>query len=51
MAVETPICDFGWKAPGFSLPGVDGKTYTLADIKGENGTLIIFMCKQFCIVS
>lgn len=46
MAVETPICDFGWKAPGFSLPGVDGKTYTLADIKGENGTLIIFMCNH-----
>jgi len=46
MAVETPICDFGWKAPDFSLPGVDGKTYTLADIKGENGTLIIFMCNH-----
>lgn len=46
MAVETPICDFGWKAPDFSLPGVDGKTYALADIKGENGTLIIFMCNH-----
>ena len=20
MAVETPICDFGWKAPDFRLP-------------------------------
>jgi peroxiredoxin len=46
MAVETPICDFGWKAPDFSLPGVDGTTYSLADIKGPNGTLIIFMCNH-----
>lgn len=46
MAVETPICDFGWKAPDFSLPGVDGKTYTLADVKGENGTLVVFMCNH-----
>ncbi len=46
MAVETPICDFGWKAPDFSLPGVDGKTYTLADVQGENGTLVVFMCNH-----
>ncbi|MBL4747980.1 MAG: thioredoxin family protein [Magnetovibrio sp.] len=46
MVVETPICDFGWKAPDFSLPAVDGKTYTLDDIKGENGTLIVFMCNH-----
>ena len=46
MAVQPPICDFGWKAPDFSLPGVDGKTYRLADIKGENGTLVIFMCNH-----
>ena len=46
MAVETPICDFGWKAPDFALPGVDGKTYSLNDVKGENGTLIIFMCNH-----
>ena len=46
MAVETPICDFGWTAPDFSLPGVDGKTYTLADIQGQNGTLVVFMCNH-----
>lgn len=46
MAVETPICDFGWKAPNFTLPGVDGKSYTRDDVKGENGTLIIFMCNH-----
>ena len=46
MAVETPICDFGWKAPDFSLPGVDGKTYSLSDVQGENGTLVVFMCNH-----
>lgn len=46
MAVETPICDFGWKAPNFTLPGVDGKTYSLADLRGERGTLIMFICNH-----
>lgn len=46
MAVETPICDFGWKAPDFSLPGVDGNTYSLADVQGEKGTLIVFICNH-----
>jgi peroxiredoxin len=46
MAVETPICDFGWKAPEFALPGVDGRRYDLARIKGEHGTLIVFICNH-----
>lgn len=46
MAVETPICDFGWKAPDFRLPATDGKTYSLADIKGDRGTLVMFICNH-----
>ena len=46
MAEQTPICNFGWKAPPFSLPGVDGKTYSLAELKGKNGTLVIFICNH-----
>ncbi|HHN66627.1 MAG TPA: thioredoxin family protein [Thermopetrobacter sp.] len=46
MAVSTPICDFGRKAPDFTLPGVDGKTYSLADIRGEKGTLVVFICNH-----
>ncbi len=46
MAIETPICDFGWKAPEFALPGVDGRRYTLDKIKGERGTLIVFICNH-----
>ena len=25
VSLQTPVCDFGWKAPDFDLPGVDGK--------------------------
>jgi peroxiredoxin len=46
VAEQTPICNFGWKAPPFSLPGVDGKTYSLAELKGKNGTLVIFICNH-----
>lgn len=41
-----PVCDFGWKAVEFQLPGTDGKSYTLDDIKGPNGTLIMFICNH-----
>ena len=41
-----PVCDFGWQAPGFSLPATDGKTYSYDDVKGEKGTLIMFICNH-----
>jgi peroxiredoxin len=46
MAAETPICNFGWKAAPFALPAIDGKSYSLDDLKGENGTLVIFICNH-----
>ncbi|MFN7225457.1 MAG: thioredoxin family protein [Paracoccaceae bacterium] len=46
MAVLTPVCDFGWKAPDFALSGTDGNTYGLADVAGPKGTLIVFMCNH-----
>lgn len=46
MAVTPPVCDFGWQAKDFSLPATDGSTYGLSDIKGPNGTLLIFMCNH-----
>ncbi|MEQ8967016.1 MAG: thioredoxin family protein [Azospirillaceae bacterium] len=45
-ALQTPVCDFGWKAVDFSLPGTDGQTRSLADIRGETGTLIMFICNH-----
>ena len=41
-----PLCDFGWKAPEFALPATDGRTYTLADVAGETGTLVMFICNH-----
>jgi peroxiredoxin len=46
MAYETPVCDFGWNAVDFDLLATDGKRYTLADIQGDKGTLIVFMCNH-----
>lgn len=46
MAEQTPVCDFGWKAPSFALPGVDGKTYSLDQLRGPNGTLVMFICNH-----
>lgn len=46
MAAIPPVCDFGWKAPDFNLPGVDGKSYALKDIQGPKGTLVMFICNH-----
>lgn len=46
MVEHTPACDFGWKAPGFTLPGVDGRTHRLEELKGPNGTLVMFICNH-----
>ena len=46
MAVTPPVCDFGWKAPGFVLSGTDGKNWSLDDIRGPKGTLIMFICNH-----
>ena len=46
VATETPICNFGWEAVDFSLPGIDGRTYGLADVRGEAGTLVMFICNH-----
>ena len=45
-AMGQPICDFGSKAPDFSLRGTDGKTYTLDDVRGTKGTVVMFICNH-----
>ena len=32
VALETPICNFGWNAPDFNLLGTDGKNYQFDDV-------------------
>lgn len=47
MSDTTPVtCDFGWQAPDFKLLATDGKSYSLDDIGGPNGTLIMFICNH-----
>jgi peroxiredoxin len=46
VALTTPIRDFGWRAPDFDLPGVDGNRYTLANARGSNGLLVMFICNH-----
>ena len=43
---KTPICDFGKKAENFELNSTDNKVISLNNIKGENGTLIMFICNH-----
>ena len=43
---KTPICDFGKKAENFQLKSTDNKMISLNDIKGKNGTLIMFICNH-----
>jgi peroxiredoxin len=46
VSLQTPVCDFGWKAPDFDLPGVDGKRYSLTDARGSSGLLVMFICNH-----
>ena len=43
---KTPICDFGKKAENFKLKSTNGEIISLHDIKGTNGTLIMFICNH-----
>ena len=43
---KTGIADFGRKACDFKLKGVDGKSYTLADVRGPKGTVVVFICNH-----
>jgi len=46
MAVIPPVCDFNRQAPDFNLPATDGNTYSLTDVAGPNGTLVMFICNH-----
>lgn len=46
VSLETPVCDFGRPAADFSLRGVDGKTWALADCTGPKGLLVMFICNH-----
>jgi len=46
--VKTPstMLPLGTHAPDFSLPGLDGRELTLADVKGPHGLMVMFICNH-----
>jgi peroxiredoxin len=46
MAAQSQVCNFGWKAADFDLPGVDGRRHTTASARGPNGLLVMFICNH-----
>jgi peroxiredoxin len=46
MATESPEGELGLAAPAFALTATDGLTYTLDDVRGRNGLVVIFMCNH-----
>lgn len=45
-AADVETLAIGAPAPDFSLPGVDGKTYTLADFSDADVLVIVFTCNH-----
>ncbi|MEQ9326522.1 MAG: thioredoxin family protein [Rhodospirillales bacterium] len=47
MAATGPqICDFGWPAVDFMLPGTDGGMHGPATARGPKGLLVMFICNH-----
>jgi len=46
VSLQTPLCDFGWRAPDFTLAGVDGRDWSLGEVRGPNGTVVMFICNH-----
>ena len=46
VLTKTPICNFGEKAKNFNLFSTENKKLSLNNVKGENGTLIMFICNH-----
>ena len=46
VATPSSVCNFGWKAVDFDLPGVDGKRHSVASARGPNGLLVMFICNH-----
>lgn len=46
VALPSSVCEFDWPAPDFALSGTDGRTHSLSELRGPNGTLIMFICNH-----
>ena len=43
---ETPACEEGMRAPAFSLTDTTGRSVSLDDVRGDRGTLVMFICNH-----
>jgi len=46
MLLDTPICDFGWKAPDFKLNDFKGQAHGLTNYLGKSPLLVAFICNH-----
>ena len=46
MLVDTPVCDFGWKMPHFSLKSPDGSRFDSTEDLNQAPLLIMFICNH-----
>lgn len=46
VSLSPPVCNFGWQAVDFDLPGVDGRRHTLASCRGPKGLVVMFICNH-----
>lgn len=45
-SINPPVCDFGWQAPDFNLPNIDGSPISRDASMGKNGLLVMFICNH-----
>ena len=45
-SINPPVCDFGWQAPDFNLPDVDGSLVSRDLAMKKNGLLVMFICNH-----
>ena len=46
MLLDTPVCDFDWPAPDFTLKTPDGTAHGRDQLKGPSGLLVAFICNH-----
>ena len=46
MLVDTPLCDFGLKAPDFELTSHDKNSYSRDGLARSKGLLVAFICNH-----
>ena len=44
--LDSPLCDFGWPAPDFTLADPDGQSFTFSQQIGPNGIVLAFLCNH-----